>query len=157
MNHVFFSRKFLFFYFNKSQRKFFRCGVCKNLWAYGEFQTYIIFFHRKFLFFYLNKAQTKYNKALSRGQTAMLMMEDRQSGDIFEIKLGNLPPYTEAKLTLAYVTELPVEPKGVVVFTLPAVLNPRYTPGRLMILAPSLTIIHFLPIIVFNFTYFYSI
>lgn len=76
-----------------------------------------------------NKAQTKYNKALSRGQTAMLMMEDRQSGDIFEIKLGNLPPYTEAKLTLAYVTELPVEPKGVVVFTLPAVLNPRYMPA----------------------------
>ncbi|KAJ8311075.1 hypothetical protein KUTeg_011375 [Tegillarca granosa] len=75
------------------------------------------------------QAKETYADAIASGHTAMMMSEDDQSGDIFEVKLGNLPANTEAKLTLGYVRELTVESDGTVVFTLPTLLNPRYTPA----------------------------
>ena len=59
----------------------------------------------------------------------MLMKEDDKAGDIFQCTLGNLPPKTDAKISFSYVIELPQEPDGKIRFTLPTVLNPRYSPG----------------------------
>ena len=60
----------------------------------------------------------------------MLLSEDDSAGDIFECKLGNLPAGETAKLTMSYVVELSVEPEGKMRFTVPTVLNPRYSPGK---------------------------
>ena len=59
----------------------------------------------------------------------MLLKEDDTAGDIFQCTLGNLPPKTDAKISFSYVIELPQEPDGKIRFTLPTVLNPRYSPG----------------------------
>ena len=59
----------------------------------------------------------------------MLMKEDDKTGDIFQCTLGNLPPKTDATISFKYVIELPQEPDGKIRFTLPTVLNPRYSPG----------------------------
>lgn len=44
--------------------------------------------------------------------------------------LGNLPAGTEAELKMSYVLELSQNKDGKVYFTLPTVLNPRYSPGE---------------------------
>lgn len=59
-----------------------------------------------------------------------MLNEDESAGDTFCCKLGNLPSKTEAMLTMKYVIELPQEPDGRIRFTLPTVLNPRYSPGN---------------------------
>ena len=58
--------------------------------------------------------------------TTFLLKEDENSGDIFRCYLGNLPSQKEARLTVAYVTELSRETNRSVKFTLPTLLNPRY-------------------------------
>ena len=60
----------------------------------------------------------------------MLLKEDDTVGDIFHCTLGNLPPRTDAKITFSYVIELPQEPDGKIRFTLPTVLNPRYSSSK---------------------------
>ncbi|MEE6457737.1 hypothetical protein FKM82_000005 [Ascaphus truei] len=75
------------------------------------------------------QAHKTYDEALSQGQQAFLLEEDESSGDIFSCSVGNLLPGQEAEVTLSYVRELPLEADGAVRFVLPAVLNPRYTPG----------------------------
>ena len=75
------------------------------------------------------QAKLTYEDATERGFTAMLLKEDDSAGDIFQCYLGNLPPKTNAKLSFAYALELPQEPDGKVRFTLPTVLNPRYSSG----------------------------
>ena len=60
----------------------------------------------------------------------MLLKEDDTVGDIFQCTLGNLPPKTDAKISFSYVIELPQEPDGKIRFTLPTVLNPRYSSGN---------------------------
>lgn len=61
----------------------------------------------------------------------MYLAEDDHSGDVFECKLGNLPAGEMADLTMCYVIELSPEVDGILRFTLPMVLNPRYSPGKL--------------------------
>ncbi|XP_075437249.1 von Willebrand factor A domain-containing protein 5A-like isoform X2 [Ascaphus truei] len=75
------------------------------------------------------QAQKTYDEALSQGQQAFLLEEDESSGDIFSCSVGNLLSGQEAEVTLSYVRELPLEADGAVRFVLPAVLNPRNTPG----------------------------
>lgn len=76
------------------------------------------------------KAQDTYDDAISSGQSAFLVEESDESSDIFQISVGNLPPKREALLQLHFVTELSVENEGRVVFVLPTVLNPRYSPAN---------------------------
>ena len=73
------------------------------------------------------KAKEMYKEAMSSGLTAVLGEE--QQGDIFSLKLGNLPPNESAVIQLTLVGELAVEPDGAVRFVLPTVLKPRYTPA----------------------------
>lgn len=72
------------------------------------------------------QAQQTYDEAKAKGMTAFLLREDENSGDIFKCFLGNLPSQKEAKLTIAYVSELQREINRAVKLTLPTVLNPRY-------------------------------
>ncbi|KAL4230179.1 von Willebrand factor A domain-containing protein 5A [Mactra antiquata] len=74
------------------------------------------------------KAELTYQDAVDKGKTAVLLEEDSSAGDTFCCKLGNLPANTEALLTLKCVMELPQESDGKLRFTLPTVLNPRYSP-----------------------------
>lgn len=76
-----------------------------------------------------DQARETYKDAMEAGHTAMLLSESENAGDTFECKLGNLPANTVAKLTFSYVVELTVESDGVITFTLPTVLCPRYTPS----------------------------
>lgn len=74
------------------------------------------------------EARDTYDDAISSGQSAFLLEESDESSDIFQISVGNLPPKKEAIIELRFVTELAVEKEGRVVFVLPTVLNPRYSP-----------------------------
>ncbi|XP_078351020.1 von Willebrand factor A domain-containing protein 5A-like isoform X2 [Oculina patagonica] len=74
------------------------------------------------------EARDTYDDAISSGQSAFLLEESDESSDIFQISVGNLPPKKEAIVELRFVTELAVEAEGRVVFVLPTVLNPRYSP-----------------------------
>ena len=82
-----------------------------------------------FLCNHVLQAMLTYQDAIDKGSTALLLKEDDSAGDIFQCSLGNLPPKTEAKISFSYVKELPQEPDGKIRFTLPTVLNPRYSPG----------------------------
>ena len=73
------------------------------------------------------KAREMYQEAISSGYTAAFGEE--KQGDIFSLKLGNLPPGESASIHLTMVGELAVEPDGAVRFVLPTVLKPRYTPS----------------------------
>ena len=85
------------------------------------------------------KAKLTYEDGAERGFTAMLLKEDDSAGDIFQCYLGNLPPKTNAKLSFAYALELPQEPDGRIRFTLPTVLNPRYSSGIVNTVKPVLS------------------
>ncbi|KAL3888729.1 hypothetical protein ACJMK2_001092 [Sinanodonta woodiana] len=74
------------------------------------------------------KAKEIYDDAITSGHTAMLLQEDESAGDIFSCKLGNFPSKAEARIVFGFATELDLEPDGKVKFTLPTVLNPRYSP-----------------------------
>lgn len=74
------------------------------------------------------EARDTYDDAISSGQSAFLLEESDESSDIFQISVGNLLPKTEAIVELRFVTELAVESEGRVVFALPTVLNPRFSP-----------------------------
>ncbi|XP_069106663.1 von Willebrand factor A domain-containing protein 5A-like isoform X2 [Argopecten irradians] len=89
------------------------------------------------------QARETYRDALSTGYTAMLLSESDTSGDVFECKLGNLPPHGAATLTFSYVIELSTDSEGIVTFTLPTVLNPRYTPPDFEMPPPSDDAIHY--------------
>ncbi|XP_069107151.1 von Willebrand factor A domain-containing protein 5A-like isoform X1 [Argopecten irradians] len=89
------------------------------------------------------QARETYKDALKTGHTAMLLSESDTSGDVFECKLGNLPSHGAATLTFSYVTELTTDSEGIVTFTLPTVLNPRYTPPGFEMSPPSSDAIHY--------------
>ncbi|XP_036076891.1 von Willebrand factor A domain-containing protein 5A isoform X2 [Rousettus aegyptiacus] len=72
------------------------------------------------------KAHTNYENAISQGQQAFLLEEDKCSRDVFCCNVGNLRPGSKAALTLKYVQELPLEADGALRYVLPAILNPRY-------------------------------
>lgn len=67
-----------------------------------------------------------YKDAVASGCTAVYMGEADNSGDIFNVKLGNLPAKTAARLTLGYVQEVDVRSDKIGTFMLPSALNPRY-------------------------------
>ncbi|XP_036380329.1 von Willebrand factor A domain-containing protein 5A-like isoform X2 [Megalops cyprinoides] len=75
------------------------------------------------------EAQEQYDDALSSGQQAFLLEESTESSDIFQLRVGSLPPGESASISLAYVTELAVQADDALRFCLPIVLNPRYTPA----------------------------
>ena len=75
------------------------------------------------------EARDTYDDAISGGESAFLLEESDESSDIFQISVGNLPPKKEAVVELTFVTELAVETEGRVLFVLPTVLNPRYSPA----------------------------
>ena len=82
------------------------------------------------------EALDTYDDAVSSGKSAFLLEESDESSDTFQISVGNLPPKKEALVELRFLTELSVESEGRVVFVLPTVLNPRYSPAHT---APSLS------------------
>ena len=53
---------------------------------------------------------------------------EEKSGDIFSLRLGNLPSDSKTEMNMRMVGELPIEGDGHVRFTLPSVLKPRYPP-----------------------------
>jgi hypothetical protein len=65
---------------------------------------------------------------MESGYTAMYMGEDDEAGDIFRVRLGNLPAKMAAKLTFSYVQELDLTSDLTGTFMLPTVLSPRYAP-----------------------------
>ena len=75
------------------------------------------------------EARDIYDDAISSGHSAYLLEESDESSDIFRISVGNLPPNKSAAVELSFVTELAVEKEGRIVFVLPTVLNPRYSPA----------------------------
>ncbi|XP_069768799.1 von Willebrand factor A domain-containing protein 5A-like [Narcine bancroftii] len=75
------------------------------------------------------QAKDDYDDAISSGQQAFLFLEDESSSDIFTCCVGNLPPGQSASVSFSLVQELELEAEGIVRFTLPTVLNPRYTPA----------------------------
>ncbi|XP_062620575.1 von Willebrand factor A domain-containing protein 5A-like isoform X2 [Saccostrea cucullata] len=75
-----------------------------------------------------SQAKETYQDAVASGHTAMYMGEDDNAGDIFRLKLGNLPARKAAKLTFAYAMELDLSSDKTGTFMLPTVLNPRYVP-----------------------------
>ena len=72
------------------------------------------------------QAQQTYQDAIAAGQSAFLLQESDASSDVFECMVGNLPPQSSVKVTLAYVGELSLEGDGAVKFVYPAVLGQRY-------------------------------
>ncbi|XP_060570846.1 von Willebrand factor A domain-containing protein 5A-like [Ruditapes philippinarum] len=60
----------------------------------------------------------------------MIYKGDKSSDGVFSCMLGDVPAQSEASLVLKYVTELPQEPDGQLRFTLPTVLNPRYSSDK---------------------------
>ena len=73
------------------------------------------------------EARAAYDDAIASGQSAALGEE--KSGDVFSIALGNLPPQKIAEVHLDLVGELPIDAEGMVRFSLPSTLKPRYTPA----------------------------
>ena len=55
--------------------------------------------------------------------------EEKSTGDVFTVSLGNLPPRTDAEVHLKLVGDLPVDAEGRVRFSLPASLKPSYAPA----------------------------
>lgn len=78
--------------------------------------------------FFLLKAKVTYVDAVESGLTAVYMSEYDDAGDIFRVRVGNLPAKMAAKLTFSYVQELALSCDQTGTFMLPMVLNPRYTP-----------------------------
>ncbi|XP_061170035.1 von Willebrand factor A domain-containing protein 5A-like [Saccostrea echinata] len=83
-----------------------------------------------------SQAKSTFRDAIDSGHMAMYMGEDDRAGDIFRLKLGNLPAKTSAKLTFAYAQEIEITADKTGTFMLPTVLNPRYAPdcGKLSII-----------------------
>lgn len=75
-----------------------------------------------------SQAKVTYVDAVESGLTAVYMSEDDDAGDIFRVRVGNLPAKMAAKLTFSYVQELALRCDQTGTFMLPMVLNPRYTP-----------------------------
>jgi hypothetical protein len=74
------------------------------------------------------QAKETYDDAVSQGYTSVLLSQNEDSPDIFQMSIGNLPPKQSATITFSYVKELPLLVDGGVNFVLPTLLNPRYNP-----------------------------
>ena len=72
------------------------------------------------------EARNDYDEAIQDRKTAVLLEESQP--DIFQIKLGHLKPNKQAKITITYISELPVE-DGKIKLTIPTTIAPRYIPS----------------------------
>jgi len=71
------------------------------------------------------KAKEIFDKAVSRGETAGLLVQDAQASDVFSTKLGNIPKGEKVLVEITYVGELKHEGNGIR-FTIPTKVAPRY-------------------------------
>ena len=69
------------------------------------------------------QARNDYDDAMQSKKTAVLLEEIQP--DIFQINVGYLNPNEEAKISISYVSELPVE-DGKIKLTIPTTIAPRY-------------------------------
>jgi Ca-activated chloride channel family protein len=72
-----------------------------------------------------DKAFERYDEAMTRGDGAYLLDEERS--DVFTASIGNLPPGREVSVEISYVSELRVT-GGEMRFVLPTTVAPRYAP-----------------------------
>eukprot|EP00741_Cyanophora_paradoxa_P002739 tig00000624_g2659.t1 len=72
-------------------------------------------------------AAEEYGRAIARGGGGYLLEED--AADVFTASVGNLPPGGRCALRITYAAELPCGADGVVRFSLPTTVAPRYTPA----------------------------
>jgi len=72
------------------------------------------------------EARAEYNAAISRGETAALLEQDKP--DVFTQRIGNIRPLSRVNIRITYVADLKVESDGAVRFILPTGVAPRYTP-----------------------------
>jgi von Willebrand factor A domain-containing protein 5 len=71
------------------------------------------------------EAVKTYEKAKAEGKTAALVLQ--KEPDIFQTKVGNIPPKTSITVTLTYITPLKQDTESNAVrFTLPTAIAPRY-------------------------------
>ncbi|KAK9952819.1 hypothetical protein ABG768_018625 [Culter alburnus] len=74
-------------------------------------------------------ARDQYDDAVSSGQQAFLLEESDASSDVFKLSVGCLSPGQTAIISIVYIIELSVQADHALRFSLPAVLNPRYSPA----------------------------
>ncbi|KAF5400727.1 hypothetical protein PHET_05793 [Paragonimus heterotremus] len=78
------------------------------------------------------EAQTTYDEAVQSGHTAFLAQQDEHCEDIFQMSIGNVPSHATVTIVLKYVGQLCAvnvsDVESQAVFTLPSVINPRFTP-----------------------------
>ncbi|KAL3888491.1 hypothetical protein ACJMK2_000858, partial [Sinanodonta woodiana] len=60
--------------------------------------------------------------------TPFFLPGNGQEEDVFRCRLGQLPPQSQIRLVLTYSQELSCDKDGQLTFTLPSILNPRYSP-----------------------------
>lgn len=71
------------------------------------------------------EATKTYETAKAQGKTAALVLQ--KEPDVFQTKVGNIPPKTAITVTLTYITPLKQDTEsGAIRFTIPTVISPRY-------------------------------
>ncbi|MCJ1253321.1 hypothetical protein MMC24_001132 [Lignoscripta atroalba] len=87
-----------------------------------------------------NKAKAVYDEALSRGETAGLLVQLPEASDVFSTRLGNIPAGESVIVEITYVGELKhdAEADGIR-FTLPTKIAPRYGSFPNSIMVPGAT------------------
>ena len=74
------------------------------------------------------QAEETYKEAVEQGHTAFYLGQSDETSDIFKCSVGNIPVKASVKISFNYVIELSGQVDGSVKFSLPRVLNPRYSP-----------------------------
>ena len=74
-----------------------------------------------------DKAWDIYDDAISAGQTAFRLQASHGSSDVFKISVGNLPSKASAEIHMECIGALKISRDGSISFTLPIVMNPRYS------------------------------
>ena len=89
----------------------------------------------------IQDAKERYDDALAGGHGGFLLSEERETQDIFSLRVGNLPPQSVATVKLTYVAQVdeeadePTEGKKgsggdtTLRFVLPTAVAPRYAPA----------------------------
>jgi len=72
------------------------------------------------------EAHSDYISALRQGTAALLL--DEQRADVFQTSIGNLQAGEDVTVQLRYCLELPVDGHDCIRLTIPAYVDPRYTP-----------------------------
>ncbi|KAF5394820.1 von Willebrand factor A domain-containing protein 5A, partial [Paragonimus heterotremus] len=85
---------------------------------------------------FYRQAKTTFHEAVESGHTAFLAEEDERCEDVFQMNIGNVPPNGTVQIVLKYAGYLYVEnlesdesQLSRATFSLPSVINPRYTPS----------------------------